>query len=183
MKCGPGKATLIGSKAVVFDKETARCLFTNGFFGNPVGLRKPKTTEIDRPIELSLYETLYLAEKGVLEVVKGGSILSIKELINYIEEQVPSILSLYHTYRELRDTGFIVRSALKYGVDFAVYRKRPGLEHAPYLVKVVKYDELMDPGDLIGWGRVSHSVKKELLLAITYPSKRRIYITFKWLRP
>ncbi len=167
----------------MFDKELARCLFANGFFGNPVGLRKPKTTEISRPIELSLYETLYLTEKGILKVVKGDSVLSFEELIDYVKDKVPNIMSLYHTYRELRDAGFIVRSALKYGVDFAVYRKRPGLEHAPYLVKVVMHDELVDPGDLIGWGRVSHSVRKELLLAITYPSKQRVYITFKWLRP
>ena len=168
---------------MVFDVGLAQCLFRTGFFGKPVGIKKPKTTEISRPLELSLLEVMYLAEKGVLRVVKEGKELSREELMEHASSLVPDFEILYLAYKELRDAGFIVRSALKYGADFAIYKRRPGLEHAPYLVKVLRYDQVIDPGDLIGWGRVSHSVRKELLLAITYPSGIRSYITFKWLRP
>ncbi len=181
--CGTGRALLIGSKAVVFDVEFAKCLFGRGFFGKPVGVKKPKTTDIERPLELSLFEAAYLLEKGVISLSYGDRYMDIKELEMYASKQVPDFKELYGTYKQLRDSGFIVRSALKYGVDFAVYRQRPGVEHAPYLVKTLRYDEKVDPGDLIGWGRVSHSVRKDLLLSIVYPSGERIYITFKWLRP
>lgn len=161
----------------------AKCLFSKGFFGKPLGAKKPKTTDISRPIELSILEAVYLTEKGILKVMKDNNVLSEKELVEHASTLVPEFEMLYSTYKELRDAGFIVRSALKYGADFAVYTKRPGIEHAPYLVKVLKYDQIIDPGDLIGWGRISHSVRKELLLAITYPSGSKSYITFKWLRP
>ncbi|MCD6324412.1 MAG: tRNA-intron lyase [Desulfurococcales archaeon] len=184
-KCGKGKALLLGSKAVVFDLEFASCLFKEGFFGKPVGVKKPKSLEVREPLELSLYEALYLLEKGILDEVIGGEGkgYGFEELIKSAGRQIPLFRDLYYTYRDLRDAGFIVRAAMKYGVDFAVYRKRPGLEHAPYLVKVLRYDDSVDPGDLIGWGRVSHSVRKDLLLSISYPSGERIYITFKWFRP
>jgi len=122
-------------------------------------------------------------EKGALKIIKDERIVNQEDLMKYASAQVPNFVNLYQIYKELRDANFVVRSALKYGVDFAVYRKRPGIEHAPYLVKVLKHSEMVDPGMLIGWGRVSHSVRKELLLAIAYPSGERIYITFKWLRP
>ncbi len=181
--CAPVQAHLIGSKSVVFDIDKARCLFSKGYFGKPVGIRKPKTTDIRRPIELSLLETMYLAEARVLEVLREGMKVSVQELRFFAREVVKDFDVLYNAYKELRDTGFIVRSALKYGADFAVYKAMPGVEHAPYLVKVLDYDQLIDPGDLIGWGRLSHSVRKELLLAIAYPSGARSYVTFKWLKP
>ncbi len=181
--CAPVRAYLIGSKSVVFDIDKARCLFSKGYFGKPVGIRKPKTTDIRRPIELSLLETMYLTEAGVLKVLREGTEVDVQGLKAFARKMIKDFDMLYNAYKELRDVGFIVRSALKYGADFAVYKAMPGVEHAPYLVKVLDYDQLIDPGDLIGWGRLSHSVRKELLLAVTYPSGTRSYITFKWLKP
>ncbi len=119
----------------------------------------------------------------MLEVFEGDTKLSHEALLKRASSLVEDFETVYPVYKELREGGFIVRSALKYGADFAVYTKRPGLEHAPYLVKVLPYDKVIDPGDLIGWGRVSHSVRKDLLLAITYPSGKIDYIIFKWIRP
>ncbi len=168
---------------VVFDLELAKCIFSKGFFGKPLGIKKPKTVDINQPIELSIIEAIYLAELGVIEVVKDGRVLSINELLEIAKKLIPDAELLYSTYKELREQGLTVRSGLKYGADFALYRTRPGLEHAPYLVKVLRYDEEVDPGNLIGWGRISHSVRKNLLVAITYPGGVRKYIMLKWLRP
>ncbi|MCD6279014.1 MAG: tRNA-intron lyase [Desulfurococcales archaeon] len=146
-------------------------------------MRKPKTTEIDEPIELSLLEVLYLAEAGILEVYRSNRKLEINELVDFARSVMPAFDNLYPIYKELRSRGFIVRSALKYGADFAIYRTRPGLEHAPFIVKVINFNDVVDPGDLVGWGRVAHSVRKYLLLAVTYPNNEWKYIMFKWLRP
>ncbi len=126
---------------------------------------------------------MYLVELGVLEVISEGKSLSLDELRSIAKKLIPDIDLIYSTYKELRSQGLTVRSGLKYGADFALYRTRPGLEHAPYLVKVLRYDEEVDPGNLIGWGRISHSVRKNLLIAITYPGGVRKYIMLKWLRP
>ncbi|PUA33330.1 MAG: tRNA-intron lyase [Zestosphaera tikiterensis] len=182
-ECPSGEAHLIGSKAVVFDVEVAKCLFEVGFFGKPLGVKKPKKYDLGRPLELSLVEAYYLQQKGVLAIVKDGVKLSQLEFEGLCEKLIPDFKELYEVYKELRDLGFVVRSALKYGSDFAIYRKAPGLEHAPYLVKVLKYDQVIDPGDLIGWGRLSHSVRKDLLLAILLPSGLKNYVLFKWFKP
>ncbi len=168
---------------MIFDIGKSKCVFSKGYFGKPLGIRKPKSTDIDRPLELSILETCYLMELGVLNLHEGNRLVSLDELKELGRKLMSDFDMLYSTYKELRNAGFVVRSALKYGADFAIYRRRPGLEHAPYLVKVLRYGQKIDPGDLIGWGRLSHSVRKELLLAVTYPSGARTYITFKWLKP
>jgi len=132
---------------------------------------------------MSLIEALYLKELGILRIYRDGKEVSFNELMELARKMIPNIENIYPTYKELRECGFIVRSALKYGADFALYRVRPGLEHAPYLVKVLTFNEVIDPGDLIGWGRISHSVRKNLLLAITQLDGSRRYIMLKWVKP
>ncbi|MEM1982344.1 MAG: tRNA-intron lyase [Sulfolobales archaeon] len=177
------KAQLVGSKLIIFDVSAARAIFSNGFFGKPVGVKKPKTTEISSPLELSLVEGMYLLENKVISVEYAGKVMGLEELRSIANARMVNFDDLYHVYKELRKEGFVVRSGLKYGADFAVYRLRPGLEHAPYLVKVVRFDSNVDPGDLVGWGRLSHSVRKKLLIAVIYPDKEINYIMFKWFKP
>jgi len=147
-----------------------------------VGLRKPKDTNISVPLELSLIEAVYLAREGLLKVLLGNQEVSAEALREIVGRTFSNFEELYRVYEDIRSQGFTVRSALKYGTDFAVYRLRPGLEHAPFLVKVVSKNQMLDPGDLIGWGRISHSVRKTLLLAIP-SSKDVIYVVLKWFKP
>ncbi len=177
------KAQLVGSKLIVFEVSAARTIFSKGFFGKPLGVKKPKTTDINSPLELSLVEGMYLLENNVIYVEHMGRVLGLEDLRAIANERIANFDDLYHVYKELRREGFVVRSGLKYGADFAVYRSRPGLEHAPYLVKVVRFDSSVDPGDLVGWGRLSHSVRKKLLIAVVYPDKEVDYIMFKWFKP
>ncbi len=168
----------------MFNVGLAKCIFDASFIGKPVGVKKPKgTEEVNKPLELSLIEAYYLAEKGILKIFKDGIELSLEEFKTICGTHLPEFEDLYRNYREFKDFGFTIRSALKYGTDFALYKKRPGLEHAPYLVKVLKYGQFIEPGDLISWGRLSHSVKKDLILAITHQSGLITYVALKWFKP
>jgi len=115
-------------------------------------------------------------------VLLGNQEVPAEALREIVGRTFSNFEELYRVYEDIRSQGFTVRSALKYGTDFAVYRLRPGLEHAPFLVKVVSKNQMLDPGDLIGWGRISHSVRKTLLLAIP-SSKDVIYVVLKWFKP
>ncbi|MEM2006335.1 MAG: tRNA-intron lyase [Sulfolobales archaeon] len=182
--CGPVSGYLIGSKIVVFDVEKARCLFTHGFYGKPVGVRKPKDTNIEVPLELSLLEAIFLLREGILKVYSGDAEVDKEELQKIVSQAFSNFEELYAVYEDIRSQGFTVRSALKYGADFAVYRTRPGLEHAPFLVKVVSENQLLDPGDVVGWGRISHSVRKTLLLAVPNQKNGEInYVVLRWFKP
>jgi tRNA-intron endonuclease len=90
---------------------------------------------------------------------------------------------IYRVYEDLREKGFIVRSGVKYGADFAVYTLGPGLEHAPYVVIAVDIDEEITPHELLSFGRVSHSTRKRLVLALVDRKSESVrYIMFKWVK-
>ena len=181
---GKPRGVLIGSKVVVFGRDDAKRVFSLGFFGKPLSIRKPKSPEeVEPPLELSLIEATYLCEVGELDVSSpDGEMLDCENLKKIASEHIREFRLIYPVYIRLRQAGLVIRSALKYGADFALYREAPGKEHAPYLLKVLESAQIVDPGDLVGWGRVAHSVRKDLIIAISY-GFRQSFIVFKWLRP
>ena len=183
---GRVRATLVGRRVVVFDREAARRLFAEGFYGRSLSNPKPRgPEEVEPPLELSLLEALYLVERGALEVVDAeGRPVGAEELARLGRESNPSFDMLYRVFRELRDAGYVVRSGLKYGADFAVYERGPGLEHAPYVVHVVSYRGSIDPLEIVRAGRVSHSARKRFIVAaVDEETGATTYIMFKWVNP
>ncbi len=177
---------LVGFRVVVLDPGEATLLYNSGFYGKPLGVAKPRPGErLEAPLELDLIEAVYLAEKGLLEVRDAeGRVLGAEELSEWAGRAVQRFRQLYLVYRDLRDSGLVVRSGMKFGADFSVYYKGPGLEHAPYLVQVLSYREDINPLDLVRAGRLSHSVRKRLLIAaIDEETKRITYIMLKWSKP
>ncbi len=178
------RGILLGIRVVVFDVEEARSLFKTGFYGKPFGIRKPRNAEFDSPLELSLLEAIYLVEKKLLEVVGvDGKPMPSSRLRELASLMIPGFKELYAVYRDLRDSGLVVRSGLKFGSDFAVYRYGPGIDHAPYLVHVYGEDARLDPVEIVRAGRLSHSVKKTFIVAAVSKERGPRYIMFKWFKP
>jgi tRNA-intron endonuclease len=72
---------------------------------------------------------------------------------------------------------------MKFGTDFTVYELGPGLEHAPYVVTVASASDRLKAVDIVGLGRLSHSVRKKSVLAIVDEEKSSVnYIVFKWVK-
>lgn len=177
------KGILLGLKVILPSEEGASRVYARGFFGKPFGIKKPEPKEYNEAVELSLVEALYLLEEGIIEVYTlDGIKLSPDEMREEARRKIDDFDSLYNVYRDLRKRGFVVRSGLKFGSDYAVYRIGPGLEHAPYLVHVYNGDYMIDPVEIVRMGRLSHSVKKKFMFAIDKGSKID-YILFKWFKP
>ncbi|RLF15623.1 MAG: tRNA-intron lyase [Thermoprotei archaeon] len=178
-------ALLVGARAIVWDLKEASRLYKEGFYGKFVGVDKPKTPDIERPLELSLIEALYLAEKNRLRIVdESGKELSVEELKRVAEERYSGFLDHYRVYKDLREKGYVVRPGLKFGATFAVYRYGPGIDHAPFLVHVVPPDVKMDPIEVVRAGRLSHSVRKRFILATVNPHTKELnYYMFSWWKP
>lgn len=178
------KGYLLGDRIVVFDINQARQLYSYGYYGKPLGIMKPKKPEdIKTPLELSLIEGLYLLQKKQIEIINNGKTISEEELFNYAKSKVNRFELLYIVYSDLRNKGFIVRSGIKFGADFAVYTIGPGIEHAPYVVIVLDSKTNLLAHQLMSFGRVSHSTRKRLVLAIVDPSTKNIrYVMFKWVK-
>ncbi len=176
---------LIGIKVLVLDKEASRSLYRRGFYGKPFGIRKPKDIDFEAPLELSLIEALYLVEKGLLRVLNNekGEVTD-AQIRALIKKYFRKGNLLYMVYKDLRERGFIARSGLKFGADFAVYELGPGIDHAPFLVHVVDSNKKIDPVDIVRAGRLSHSVRKKFIIATVDENTGSIkYIAFKWFKP
>jgi len=129
-----------------------------------------------------MLEAVFLAEENVLEIYSGTRRLGIDELMNYSSRVIPRFEQLYHVYKDLRKRGFVVRRGLKFGCDYLVYRFGPGIDHAPYGVHVHDSRESIDPIEIVRMGRLLHSVRKKLILAITDRDGIK-YLLFTWWKP
>lgn len=178
------EAVLIGNRIVVFDVEKANKLyFKDGFYGRFFTVPKPKTPDVKRELELSYFDAVYLVEKGKLVVrTPNGETIKLEKLFEVASTNYENFEDAYAVYKDLRDRGYIVKSGMKFGSTFAVYKFGPGIDHAPFLVHVLHYKSKLDPLEIIRAGRLSHSVRKKFLLAYRDPKENKInYFVFKWL--
>lgn len=173
---------LIGDRAIIWNPEDGHKLYTCGFFGKPMGIAKPKFhIKYNVPYELSLYEVLYLKEKGIIRVTDtNGGELSIEDIKRIAEANYNDFEAKYLVYRDLRERGFVVRSGLKFGSDFSVYKYGPGIDHAPFLVTVYSKDTRLLGIDIIRAGRLATSVRKKFVIAMIINGKKIKYLVFSW---
>ena len=62
------KSELIENRIIVWDIEDSRKLFSQGYYGKPIGIPKPVIEEIDAPLILDLIEGLYLLENKKISI-------------------------------------------------------------------------------------------------------------------
>ncbi len=174
--------TLIGKRVLVFNDSDAKRLFSIGFYGKPLGMSKASPETVKAPLELSLVEAVYLVEKGVLCVRDhSGKVVGFNALYEYSRKSLSRFDELYAVYRDLREKGYIVRTGLKYGAEFVIYEKGPGIEHAPYVVHVLRQRDVLDPLEIVKAGRLSHSVRKKFVIASVSENGRDVeYIVISW---
>jgi len=182
MESNKVEARLHGSRVLVWSKEDGARLYRSGFYGKLINVSKPKDIlEINTYLELSLLEANYLLEKGLITVKTGKRVLSREQLLRLSKKQYRLFEELYAVYKDLRDKGYVVRPALKFGADFAVYQYGPGIDHAPFIVHVLPNSAEIDPVEIVRAGRLSHTVRKKFVLAtFDEVQKKTVYYMFDW---
>ena len=136
-------------------------------------------------IQYSLPETLFLMEKKKIEVFSRNKKISEKELMNKFKRIDKKIQIKYPVFKDLREKGYIVKTALKFGADFRIYDKgqKPGEKHAKWIVFSDHESKRLTWPEFSAKNRVAHSTKKKLLLAIVDEEGDITYYEVKWLRP
>ena len=88
-------------------------------------------------------------------------------------------------YKDLREKGYIPKTALKFGAEFRVYDKgaKPGKDHARWILFISNEREVLKWHELSAKNRVAHSTKKKLLLAILDEEQDITYHEISWIRP
>jgi len=178
-------ARLVGDRAIVWNPEHGMPLYDKGYFGQPVGIRKPKSSVFDKPLELSLLECAYLTKESRLQVLdsKDDHILSLEEILALGQKISDDFNDRFLVYSQLRELGYIIRPGLKFGTDFAVYEKGPGLDHAPFLVHVIPQKNGVVPLDIVRAGRLATSVRKRFIIATVKDNGEIAHYSFAWHRP
>ncbi len=127
------------------------------------------------------YEALYLLEKGKVSIFQGKRELSVEDLFRKREINCDE----YLVFKDLTTKGYSVKSGLKFGFSFRVYKKdkkRLVGNHALWLVKLVYDFESVPSRELASAGRIAHSTKKKVLFAVLDSEKSVSYYEYEWTR-
>tara|TARA_B100001146_G_scaffold43562_1_gene37201 strand:- start:554 stop:1090 length:537 start_codon:yes stop_codon:yes gene_type:complete len=174
------KAELIENRIIVWNISDSKELFSNGYFGKPIGMPKPKPDEINVPLILDLIEGCYLQLKSKIQIYKNKKKISKETMSNICNDEYHDFGKKFQVYKDFREKGYIVSPGIKFGCDFAVYQKGPGIDHAPFLVQVYNRNENISSTDVVLAGRLATSVKKQFILAIPYGKERVDYLALDW---
>lgn len=153
----------------------AKFLYKKSSFGEIVGEK----------VHYSLSEALFLVEKSRMEVYSKSKKISTRELLAKFRRIDKRIQIKYPVFKNLREKGYVVKTALKFGADFRVYEKssRPGKTHAKWIVFVDHESNKLTWHEFSAKNRVAHSTKKNLLLAIVDEENSITYYEVQWLKP
>jgi tRNA-intron endonuclease len=179
------RVELIENFLIVWNPTEGSQLYKNAYYGKPVGIPKPKIPEFDVPLVLDLMEGLYLAEKDKIEIYENPNEakVGLKKLRMKANQLYSEFEEKYEVYRDLRDSGLIVTPGIKFGVDFAVYKYGPGMEHAPYMITVKKAGSDITATELVKNGRLATTVRKRFIIAVPdVGAKETKYLMFKWFK-
>ena len=167
-------AHILGS-SISSNSQDAFTLYRKSHFGEPIGEK----------IQYSFSETLFLSEKNKLEVFDKKKRLPFKELMKKAYSSDKRIHIKYPVFKNLREKGYVVKTALKFGADFRVYDRgsKPGDKHAKWIVFADHESGKVTWHEFSAKNRVAHSTKKNLLLAIVDEEGDVSYYECRWLRP
>ena len=175
---------LFQNRIVVWDIESSRKLFKEGYYGKPLGIPKPRDFEFDAPLILDLMEGYYLLKKKSIQVEsEEGGELSAKQLEEICRSSYTDFDEKFLVYKKLREAGYVVTPGIKFGSDFAVYEHGPGIDHAPYIVQVMSPGSTISATSMVRSGRLATTVRKQFIIAMPDPKKSSVeFLRYDWWR-
>lgn len=174
------KSELIENRIIVWNIEDSKKLFGQGYYGKPIGIPKPKIEEINVPLILDLIEGYYLLERKKIAIYQSKKKVTNRKMLEICKKEYHDFDKKYLVYKNFRDKGYIVNPGIKFGCDFAVYQKGPGIDHAPYLVQVYNNKDSISTTGIVLAGRLASTVKKQFILAIPNGKDKVDYLALDW---
>ncbi len=171
------KGVLSDKQVLTENSDEARELFDKGRYGKVMDSGK---------LQLSLAEALYLLEKKKLEVLDGrNKVIDFESFYKKAKRLEKDFRIKYCVFKNIRNRGYIIKTALKFGADFRVYDRgvKPGEDHAKWIVYPVHEKDVLTWHEFAAKNRVAHSTKKRLLIGIVDEEDDVTYYEIKWVRP
>lgn len=171
------KGILVDNMVIMENSDSSRDIYTTSRFGEPLN---------DGTFHLSLLEALYLLEKKRLIVLDGrNSEMAFDSFLKRARRGNSKLMIRYAVFKDLRNRGYVVKTALKFGAEFRVYDKgvKPGEDHARWVVYPIYEGDVLTWHEFAAKNRVAHSTKKRLMLGIVDDESSVTYYEVKWMRP
>lgn len=133
----------------------------------------------------SIVEALYLLEKRKMTLYLDRKKINFERLIDFARQKDKRIRTKYIVFRDMRNRGFIVKTALKFGAEFRIYARgiKPGEDHAKWILYPVSENQELTWHDFSAKNRVAHSTKKNLLIGIVDEEEDVTYYEISWTKP
>lgn len=164
-------------RVVTENSDPARELYNQSRFGQLLANGK---------VQLSLVEAMYLLSKGRIDIFTGKKkSLSEEEFAKKARSHDKQFLVRYHVFRDIRDRGYIIKTALKFGADFRVYERgvKPGEDHAKWIIYPVHESSALTWYEFAAKTRVAHSTRKRLMIGVVDDEGDVSYWEIRWVRP
>jgi tRNA-intron endonuclease len=168
------KAYILG-EMVSSNSSEAYSLYEKSSFGE----RK------DSKVIYSPSEALFLVEKNKMEIISNNKKLSHEELTRKFKKIDKKFQIKYPVFKDLREKGYIVKTALKFGAEFRVYEKGAKIKerHSKWIVFTDYESKTFSWQEFSSKNRVAHSTKKNLLIAIVDEEGDITYYEVTWIKP
>ncbi len=163
------------SEKIFSNSKEAFNLFESQRFGERTGEK----------IFYTLQEALFLVETKKMEITDSkDKNIKEKELFKKFEKIDKKFKTKYLVFRDLRQKGLIVKTALKFGAEFRVYEKGKniGVDHAKWILFPVSQNEQLTWQDFSAKNRIAHSTNKKLLIAVVDEENEVSYYEVNWLK-
>jgi tRNA-intron endonuclease len=167
-------ATLAGERAISNNKK-ALDLYGKSRFGEVIGGK----------VYYSLVEASYLLEKGKINIYDDKKKLNTYQFITKARKLELTFWPRYCVFRDMRDRGYIIKTALKFGAEFRVYDRgiKPGQAHAKWILFPVYESSTMTWHEFAAKNRIAHSTRKKLLIGIVDEEGDVTYYEVNWTKP
>jgi len=162
--CSGIRAMLLEDRVIVWDKDALAKLHNEFFYGKPLD---------EVHLHLSLIEAAYLQEIEIIDITdisdrNGKKILTSSEFSRHAVIVEPDFPIKLAVYKELRNSGMMVKTGYKFGSHYRVYKKidkQKGMLHSEFLVHAVESDHIFNLSQLSRAVRLAHSVRKQMVFA------------------
>ncbi|MBI2145427.1 tRNA-intron lyase [Candidatus Woesearchaeota archaeon] len=170
------KAFLLKERVLTENTDAARELYNQSRYGKLLA---------DGRVQLSLTEAMYLLERGKLLLESGKKPVTADQFLKKASKIQKNFWVKYSVFKDIRDRGYIIKTALKFGADFRIYDRgvKPGEDHARWILYPVHEGDSMTWQEFSAKNRVAHSTKKRLLIGVVDDEGDVSYWEIRWLRP
>lgn len=171
------QSVFLKERVLTENSNEARELYNQSRFGSIAD---------DGKVQLSLIEAMFLLEKGRIVILGGRSKeMSSESFFKKAQKLEPNFWIRYCVFKDMRNRGYIVKTAMKFGADFRVYDRgvKPGEDHAKWVVFPVHEASTLTWYEFSSKNRVAHSTRKRLLIGCVDEESDVTYWEIRWVRP